>query len=572
MDKQTTSAEKKSFSDKLTGLKQKLKETGANLRSMGKNIDPNVPAEQQKNVTLKEYISIIIARMGLILTSTVLGSYSSTFLYGCYYSQLGMDSATVGQLVAVITTITTVLGFVISALVSAVTYKWRTKLGRYRHWYIFGAIPAALLVVLNFVVPDPGIGTVGFVTFKYVVMILLAVIVSGASGTAGFFTVGGNIVQVISPNQSEKKTVITIQQLAYYLGYGAAYGGAFIFGLFFGDRKEMYLCLSILSAVIMCVGCMMMGFFCKERIDAPMKEKVKITKSAVSFFKYKNYMAYHITRFATVFAMTGAMIMYLAAIVVGADKAAAFAIPSAIGTGVGVLICTIISKKVRCTRILQFAGIYTALAGVACFITVFFTGFGVGYYITYFLFGISFGLSELSENHWLVEINDYLEWKTGERQEAIQGVIPGWITSGLGWLKSGVLIPMVMLPLIGYATNAPGNNSYMEYMQQQPTYSSTCNWLLAFALFGVSLSRLATTLVITFMYRLNDDDRKQMFDELSVMRRKRAAENLAISGAAVAIEEGMDELMTGSTPSIDTPMPDEGDVSEVPFDDDSDEK
>lgn len=523
------------------GSKQRFSLKGffTKLKNLGKNQDPTLPPDKQSHVTLIEYISIIIARTGLILTSTTLGSYASTFLYGCYYGQVGMDATEAGKWIAILAAITTALAFGVSAVVSLVSYKFRSKLGRYRHWYLFGAIPAAILVVLQFVVPDTAFGKTGYIIFKFIITILITIIIAGASGTEGLFTVGGNIVQVISPNQQEKKKVVTIQQLAYYLGYGGAYGGAFIFGLFFGDKKEMYLSLAIFAAVLMCVGCLMMGIFCKERIEPPKKEKKKIGKAAISFFKYKNYLSYHISRWATMFSMTGTMIMYLAAIVVGANNAAAFAIPSAIGTGVGVLLCTILLKKVRCTSLLKFVGFYTMVAGVLCFLTVYFGGFNWGYYITYFLFGMNFGLAELSESHWLVEINDFLEWKTGERQEAIQGVIPGWITSGLCWIRSGVLIPLVILPLIGYNTALEGD-SLLEYMKAQPNYDSTCVWLLAFALFGISLMRLITALSIILLYRMPPDEQKKMYEELNVIRQKINMENkgeVVLEAAIEATEE-----------------------------------
>lgn len=499
-----------------TGFKEKL----LKLKNMGKNIDYKLPLNEQNHVRLIEYISLLIAKIGFAMSGTVIGSYASVFLYSYYFGAVGLDTGEAGKWLSLITIITTLAGFLISGLVSTITYKWKTKYGRYRQWYLMCSIPAAIVLVLNFVVPDPAIKTEGFVAFKLIIMLLLTVFfLNNANELGGFLTMGGNIIHVISPNQKEKKKIVVLQQIGYYIGYGGAYVAAAIFGVFYKDSKWMFLGLAIATACILVVGTLMVAIFCKERIDNAQKNKVKVTKDVLNLFKIKNYRAYHYARWSSFFAATGVMISYLAAIVVGSENAAAFALPSAIGTGIGVILCMLVSKKIKSTRILQIVGLYTPLSAILCFVTTYFTGFGSGYYITYFLFGLNFGFAELATNNWTVEFNDYLEWKTGKRQEAIQGIIPEWINQGLGLLKSGVIIPLVILPLIGYKTGS--GDSYLEFMKAQPGYEDTCNWLLAFALFGISITRLLNSFIITFLYKMPKNDEKLMIEELEVIRKNR---------------------------------------------------
>ncbi|MBR3817068.1 MAG: MFS transporter [Clostridia bacterium] len=66
------------------------------------------------------------------------------------------------------------------------------------------------------------------------------------------------------------------------------------------------------------------------------------------------------------------------------------------------------------------------------------------FYVFYFVFGIGIGIQELSKSHFDVEFLDYLEWQTGDRIEAVQGIVPGWINTFCNYVKD-VSLPF-MLP------------------------------------------------------------------------------------------------------------------------------
>ena len=72
-----------------------------------------------------------------------------------------------------------------------------------------------------------------------------------------FNNFGQNVAQVISPNPKEKKTVATVWQLSYYLGYGGAYLGTFVYGLFSDDKNAMYMTLAIVAAIVTAFGNLM---------------------------------------------------------------------------------------------------------------------------------------------------------------------------------------------------------------------------------------------------------------------------------------------------------------------------
>lgn len=350
-----------------------------------------------------------------------------------------------------------------------------------------------------------------------------------------FNNLGQNVAQVISPNQKEKKTVATVWQLSYYIGYGGAYIATFIYGVFSDDKNAMYMTLAIVAACVTFVGNLMCGLFCQERIELPKKAKVKITGALFSLFKYKNYRAYQLMQWVNVFAMLGKMSTLLAAITVGSSKNLLLTLPTAVGTVVGNVITAKISKKYEPTKLLKFCGVYSTIAAIILFLIcfaeakmglMFFSGWNsIFFYVFYFLFGVGIGVQELSNSHFTVEYYDYLEWQTGERIEAIQGIIPGWILTGLNYIKE-LLIPF-MIAWVGYDSSNEGN--LVATMQAKPDYMETCLWLLAFLLFGYALSNLLKAIILKTMYDVEGEKKAQMYRELEKIRAARHAENESLA-------------------------------------------
>lgn len=486
-----------------------------------------LPSDTGKNITTFEYICLMLARIGGQFGTTLTGTLAAAFLHELYFGPVGVGSDEIASIMAVQTTLTTVLGIVIGFISSIIIQKWKSRWGRYRQWYVICALPVFAMTVLYFYVPQ------GW-TIQQMTMLRYGVACCQTVFNA-FNNAGQNVAQVISPNPKEKKTVATIWQLSYYLGYGAAYLGTFIYGLFSDDKNSMYMTLALVAAIVTAFGNLMCGFFCKERIELPKKDKIKISKELFALFKYKNYRAYQYMQWVNNFAAIGKFTTYLVAITVGSSKNLLLTIPTAIGTVVGNLITTKLSKKYEPTQLLKFSGPYALIsAGVLfgiCFVEakmglMFFSGWNsIFFYVFYFLFGVGIGIQELSNSHFNVEYYDYLEWQTGDRMEAIQGIVPGWINSAINYLKE-LLIPF-MIAWVGYKSSAEGD--LVATMQAEPTYMKTCLWLLAFVLFGYAISNTLKAIILKFMYDIEGEKKEQMYRELEKMREERHVENEAIS-------------------------------------------
>ena len=488
-----------------------------------------------KYITTFEYVCIMLARIGGQFGTTLTGTLAAAFLHELYFGPVGVSSDDIASILAVQSTLTTVLGIGIGALGGIIVQKWKSRWGRYRQWYIICLIPVFLLTVFYFYVPE-GWSIQQMTLFRYGIACCQT-----AFNT--FNNYGQFVVQVISPNPKEKKLVATMWQLSYYIGYGGAYIATFVYGLFSDDKNKMYMTLAIVAASVTAFGNLMCGLFCKERIELPKKEKVKISKALFSLFKYKNYRAYHCMQWVNAFAWLGRMSTYLAAITVGSSKNLLLTLPTAVGTVVGNLICTKLSKKYEPTKLLKFCGIYSPIsAGVLfaiCFVEAkmgirFFEGWNsVFFYLFYFIFGIGIGIQELSKSHFDVEFYDYLEWQCGERMEAIQGIVPGWINSGCNYLKE-LAIPY-MIAWAGYMSSAEGD--LVKTMQAQPTYLDTCLKILAFLLFGYTFANVLKAIILKFSYDVEGEKKEQMYRELEVMRAERHEENETLSQAKEALGE-----------------------------------
>lgn len=500
-----------------------MKKTKASAYAVPENA---LPSHIGKNVTKFEYVCLMLARIGGMFGTTLTGTLAAAFLHELYFGPVGVGSDEIASILAVQTTLTTVAGLGIGFIASIIVQKWKSRWGRYRQWYIICLAPIFILTVLFFYVPK-GLTVQQMILFRYGVVLCQTIFNT-------FNNFGQNVAQVISPNPKEKKTVATIWQLSYYLGYGGAYLGTFVYGLFSDDKNAMYMTLALVAAIVTAFGNLMCGLFCKERIELPKKEKVKVSKALFTLFKYKNYRAYHCMQWVNTLAMLGKMSTYLAAITVGSSKNLLLTLPTAIGTVVGNLITTKLSKKHEPTKLLKFCGPYAIIsAGILfaiCFAEaqmgiMFFTGWNsIFFYVFYFIFGIGIGIQELSNSHFNVEYYDYLEWQTGERMEAIQGVVPGWIQTALNYLKD-LMIPF-MIAWVGYQSSAEGD--LVATMQAQPTYLKTCLWLLAFLLFGYALSNLLKSIILKTMYDIEGEKKEQMYRELAQMREERHQENIAI--------------------------------------------
>ncbi len=498
----------------------------------------NAPGET-RYVSKIEYASLIIARIGGMFGSTLTGALATTFLYELYFVGTSYGSDKIAHMSAVQTTITTILGLIMPVVAGVIVQRWKSHWGRYRQWYIICSIPIFVLTVTFYWVPK-GWTPEQMCLFRYILM-----------ATQTFFnafnTLGQNLLQVITPNYKEKKSIATIWQISYYIGYGLAYLSPELFKLFVPKGSEgysdRYLVLTLIASSITLVGNLMCGIFCRERIELPKAQKSNY--NLISLFKYKNYRAYQYYTWVNVLANLGKFSTFLVGITVGSSNVILLTIPTAAGTVVGNLICGYVAKKHEPTKILRFCGVYSMAAAILLFgicyvekcMGLYFwqNWYAAFFYIFYFIFGIGVGLQELSNSHFTVEYYDYLEWQVGERIESVQGIIPGWINSAFTYAKD-MAIPFI-IAWIAYPTNDDSKVELIDVIQRRlqtgeltkEQYLTTCLWLVGLLVFTYALCNVFKALIIKFFYSVEGEEKEKMYRELAVIREKVHEQNEGIT-------------------------------------------
>ena len=499
-----------------------------------------------KHVSRIEYISLALSRIGGMFGTTLTGTLAATFLYELFFVEHPeVDQVRIKEISQVQTTIATMLGIIMPLIAGVIVQKWKTKLGRYRHWYFIIMIPYFFLTISFYWVPK-GWTAEQMAYLRYFIAAFQTVL-------NAFNALSQNLTQVITPDPKEKKNIATLWQISYYLGYGLAYLSPEVFKLFIPKEDpryaDRYVVLTLFAAGLTLIGSLMCGIFCRERIELPKKEKGKLSKSLLQLFKYRNYRAYQYFTWVAVFTALGKWSTLLAGITVGSSNVVLLTVPTAAGTVVGNVLCGIIARKREPTKILKFCGFYSLAASIVLFgicyaekvmgINFWEGKTAILFYVFYFIFGIGVGFQELSQSHFTVEYMDYLEWQTGERLEAVQGIIPGWINSALSYAKE-MLIPMVLV-WIAYPKSNDDKIELVDVIKNriasgeltQDEHLKTCLWLLALLVFGYALSSLLRAFILKFFYNVEGEKKEQMYKDLEVMRAERHAENEKIDSTVV---------------------------------------
>ena len=75
-----------------------------------------LPADSAKHITTFEYVCIMLARIGGMFGTTLTGTLATAFLHELYFGPAGVKAEEIAEILAVQTTLTTVLGIVIGFL------------------------------------------------------------------------------------------------------------------------------------------------------------------------------------------------------------------------------------------------------------------------------------------------------------------------------------------------------------------------------------------------------------------------------------------------------------------------
>ena len=152
-----------------------------------------------KYITKFEYVCIMLSRIGGMFGTTLTGTLATAFLHELYFGPAGVSSDEIADILAVQSTLTTILGIAMGAISGVIVQKWKTRWGRYRQWYLICLVPIFALTALYFYVPE-GWTVQQMTLFRYGIACCQTVFNT-------FNNFGQNIVQVISRTTRKRKTL-----------------------------------------------------------------------------------------------------------------------------------------------------------------------------------------------------------------------------------------------------------------------------------------------------------------------------------------------------------------------------
>ena len=128
-----------------------MKKTNVSTKSAPANA---LPSDTGKYISKFEYFCILLSRAGGMFGTTLTGTLAAAFLHELYYGPAGVDAEGIANILAVQTTLTTVCGILFGIIGGYIVQNWKTKMGRYRHWYFICLVPVFAFTVMYFYVPQ----------------------------------------------------------------------------------------------------------------------------------------------------------------------------------------------------------------------------------------------------------------------------------------------------------------------------------------------------------------------------------------------------------------------------------
>lgn len=403
---------------------------------------------EQKFLSKKEMIMFFIGTFFLTNMQGMTGNYRQAYFVNVL--QIASNK------VAFINSFCTVASFVISFfLMMVIDRAPKPGKSKFKPLVSTWAIPLGITVVLMFYTPSFIDKTSAIVVVYCIAVNLIYNIASTFAGTLN------SIAVVISPNNSERDTMLTWRGIVNAIGNSAPLVVVLVAGFITKDEGVQYLGASIICSLVGVIAMLLANGAVKERIAYSSKRENPLLGYA-DILRNKYAWIVIISEFLKNFrGLANYMGIFLAAALLGStSKYILLGLPTGIGTFVGMLIVKALMKKFSTKQIYIGSGIYSLIAnGIAFSIGVAYFKTGTAalqivFVASLFLIGLQFGASNLIPSMFQADILEDLEVKTHKRLDASLGFI-----CGIGSMVSGAVASAVA-PIVLY-----GDHSIIQYIQ-----------------------------------------------------------------------------------------------------------
>lgn len=388
------------------------------------------------------------------------------------------------------------------------------KSGKFRPLVMLAAVPMGILLFLSFWVPK---GITGTLLMIYIITVaVLWSVLNTFGGTIN------NVAVVMTPNLSERDTVISFRGIVSAVGNSASLVIVVVLNLIWKDNQAIqFITCAALSGVIGIITMLLGMKMTKERIAYDNEKKNPIAGFG-DVLKNKYAWTIIISEFLKSFrGIANYMGVFLAAALLGSSsKFLLFGLPTGIGTAVGMLVINFLLKKFDARTLYIASGIYSIIANTCAFL-IGYTYFKqedsggplqIIFIVFLFLIGLQFGASNLLPSMFQADVLEDIELKTGKRLDSSLPFVIGIFTMISGTI-AGALSPLILY----------GDNSICGYVQgiEDGTMQSlkTKIWMLFFyTIFHGIMMFLAG--VPFFFYKLTGKTKEDIHEALLEKRKQ----------------------------------------------------
>ena len=402
--------------------------------------DTIINKSEQKYIKGKEFILYLVAVFFYTMMTGAVGSYRSDYLINV----LSLPDKSV----SLFNTLTSIIPFVLNFFIAMYIDNRKTgKSGKFRPLALLVAVPAGIFLVLSFWAPK---GITGSLLMIYLVTVAVA-----WSVCTNFGDCVNKVAIVMTPNMSERDTVMSFRGIVSAVGNSAPLVVELVLAFMVKDKGLRYIGVASLCGVCGILTMLLGMNTVRERITYN-NEKKNPVEGYMDVVKNKYAWTIIVSEFLKSFrGVSTYMGIFLAEALLGPGKFLLFGLPTGIGTAVGMLLINFLLKKFNSKVLYIASGIYSVIINSAAF-AVGYTYFKspspvlqILFVVFLFLIGLQFGASNLLPTMFQADVLEDIELKTGKRLDAS---LPFVI--GIGTMISGTIASAVA-PTVLYGTKVP---------------------------------------------------------------------------------------------------------------------
>ncbi|MEP1447554.1 MAG: MFS transporter [Paraglaciecola sp.] len=207
------------------------------------------------------------------------GVFSGFLLY-FYTDVFGLSPAAVGTMLLV----TRIIDAFTDPMMGALADRTKTKLGKFRPYLLWGALPIASAGVLTFTVPDlDDSGKLVYAYCSYILMMLAYTFINVPYGA---------LLGVMTSNSQQRTMLTSFRFIGAFSGgiFVSQYTLKLVEWLGQGDEKLGWQLTMVLYGVIAILLFVFTFLVTKERIEAPQKQATPIKEDILDLFKNKPWV------------------------------------------------------------------------------------------------------------------------------------------------------------------------------------------------------------------------------------------------------------------------------------------